>query len=123
MPTTILADRLKKAKLVAVIAQKKLAKLTGLNESTIDELEAEYRDTININTLNKLLSVLDSNIILDDYLSYILNQGDNIKRLINKYGVNRICELLKCHRNTIERYRDSKYQLPRNKYERLKELL
>lgn len=123
MPTTTLVGRLKKAKLMAGITQKELAKLTRLSESTINELEAGYRDTININTLKKLLSVLDPNIILDDYLSYILNQDNNIERLINKYGVNRICELLQCHRNIIERYRDSKYQLPRNRYEKLKELL
>lgn len=123
LPTKTLADRIKKAKLVAGFTQKEMAKLTGLSFSSINELESGYRKNINIDTLKKLLLVLDPNIILDDYLSYILNQGSNIKKLIDKNGINKICEQLKCHRSTVERYRDNKCQIPRYKYERLKELL
>ncbi|WP_411170695.1 helix-turn-helix domain-containing protein [Clostridium sp. MB05] len=123
LPETTLSERLRKAKLIYGINQKDLARKTGLSEASINKLEAGYRDTININTLKKLLSVLDSNIILDYYLSYILNQGNNIKELIYKYGITRICEPLQCHRSTIDRYRDNKYQIPHDKYEKLKDLL
>ena len=77
MPIDTLSDRIKKAKLVAGITQKELVKLTGLSRSTINELEAGYRDNITRETLLKLISVLDKDIICDDYLSYILNQEKN----------------------------------------------
>lgn len=120
LPTKTLADRIKKAKLISNLSRKELASLTGLSESTISELESGFRSNISIDTLRKLISVLDENIILDDYLSYILNQGVNIKKLIDDNGINKICEQLKCHRTTLERYKNNTIQFPRERYDLLK---
>lgn len=115
-----LAQRLKKAKLLKGLTQEQLALIAGLSRSTINELEAGYRDNITRDTLIKLISVLDSQIICDDYLNYILNQEDNINNLISLYGKTELCNLLKVHRSTLERWANGKYQLPRDKYTLIK---
>ncbi|WP_368254974.1 helix-turn-helix domain-containing protein, partial [Clostridium paraputrificum] len=112
MPIDTLSDRIKKAKLVAGLTQKELVKLTGLSRSTINELEAGYRDNITRETLLKLISVLDKDIICDDYLSYILNQERNINLLINTYGIEKLSSILECHHSAIYRWKVFKYQLP-----------
>lgn len=116
-----LAQRLKKAKLLKGLTQEQLALNTGLSRSTINELEAGYRDNITRDTLLKLISVLDPQIICDDYLNYILNQEDNINNLISLYGKTELCNLLKVHRSTLERWANGKYQLPKDKYTLIKE--
>lgn len=122
LPTETLSQRITKAKLILDISQNELAIKTGLSRSTINELEAGYRDTISIDTLKKLITVLDQNIILDDYLKYILDQKNNIKALISIYGVFKLSKLLNCHRSTIQRYRDEIYQLPKSKFIIIKDL-
>lgn len=116
-----LAQRLKKAKLLKGLTQEQLALSTGLSRSTINELEAGYRDNITRDTLLKLISVLDPQIICDDYLNYILNQEDNINNLISLYGKTKLCNLLKVHRSTLERWANGKYQLPKDKFKIIKE--
>ncbi|MEO2681336.1 helix-turn-helix domain-containing protein, partial [Clostridium butyricum] len=59
LPINTFANRITKAKLYAGISQEELSKLTGLSRSTINDLEAGYRNEINKNTLLKLLSVLN----------------------------------------------------------------
>ena len=122
MPIDTLSNRIKKAKLVAGITQKELVKLTGLSRSTINELEAGYRDNITRETLLKLISVLDKDIICDDYLSYILNQERNINLLIDTYGIEKLSSILECHHSAIYRWKVFKYQLPKNKYILIKKL-
>ena len=122
MPIDTLSNRIKKAKLVAGITQKELVKLTGLSRSTINELEAGYRDNITRETLLKLISVLDKDIICDDYLSYILNQEKNIDLLITTYGIEKLSAILKCHHSSIYRWKAFKYQLPKDKYILIKKL-
>lgn len=117
-----LAQRLKKAKLLKGLTQEQLALNTGLSRSTINELEAGYRDNITRDTLLKLISVLDPQIICDDYLNYILTQEDNINALISLYGKTELCNLLKVHRCTLERWANGKYQLPKDKFKIIKEL-
>lgn len=122
LPVITFAQRLKKAKLIAGVSQKKLSKATNLSLSTINELEAGYRDNIKISTLNKLLTVLDKDILCDDYCIFILNQKLNIEKLLLKYSVKQLTELLNIHRSTIERWRDGKYQISRKQYELMKKL-
>ena len=122
MPTNTLSERIKKAKLIKGLTQYQLSKLTGLSRSTINELESGYRDDITRETLLKLISVLDKNIICDDYLLYILNQEKNINSLINTYGITKLSKLLKCHHSSIYRWKIFKYQVPKNKYLLIKRL-
>jgi DNA-binding XRE family transcriptional regulator len=122
LPENTFAEKIKKAKMLKGLTQEELSKVTGLSRSTINELEADYRDNITRDTLNKLLTILDSNIICDDYLKYILNQENNIKNLISLYGKTKLSDLLKVHRSTIERWANGKYQLPKEKHNLIKEL-
>lgn len=105
------------------LTQKEVAEKTGLSRSTISELEAGLRENISIPTLKKLISVLDPNIILDDYLTFILEQESNICDLINKYGKNKISKILKCHISTVERYANNTSKFPPKKFNLLKPYL
>lgn len=115
LPQNTFAQKLKKAKILKGFTQEKLSQLTGLSRSTINELEAGYRNNIKRDTLKRLQTVL-GDMILDDYLTYILHQEDNIKILINTYGINKLSQMLNIHRSTLERWRDGKYQIPRDKF-------
>ena len=116
LPCDTFAQRLKKAKLMAGFSQKTLAAATGLSVSTINELEAGYRDSISRDSLIKLLSVLDKDVLCDDYCLFILEQEKTIKGLIDKYGIRNICDSLKVHRSTLERWKNFKYQINRSNY-------
>lgn len=120
LPEETFSDRLKKAKLITGLTQKELSEKTGVSLSTINELEAGYRDNIQRDTLLKLLKVLDKNILCDDYLLFILNQENNIRKLIFKYGTTNLCKIINCHHSQIYRWRDFKYQVSRKCYEKLK---
>lgn len=121
LPIKTFANRITKAKLYADISQEQLSKLTGLSSTTVNELEAGYRDTPSKDTLLKLLTVLDRNILCDDYCNFILDQKNIIKQLISLYGIKELSNKLNVHRSTIERWRDSKNQIKRNYYNLLKE--
>ena len=101
---------------MAGFSQRTLAAATGLSVSTINELEAGYRDSISRDTLIKLLGVLDKDILCDDYCLFILEQEKNVQVLIEKYGVNKICDSLNVHRSTLERWKSFKYQVNRTNY-------
>ena len=122
LPENTLAERFKKAKLISGLTQYQLSDLIGLSRSTINELECGYRDYITRETLLKLISVLDKDIICDDYLLYILNQEKNITFLIDQYGIIKLCTILKCHHSSIYRWKDFKFQLPKDKFEIIKKL-
>jgi len=121
LPCNTLAERIKKAKFIEGLTQENLAKLTGLSRSTINELEAGYRDNINRDTLNNLLKVLDKDIICDDYLNYILNQEENVRGLISTYSLSGLCKILSIHRSTIERWRNGRFQISRKYFESIKQ--
>lgn len=108
--------RLSKAKSVADYSQRTLSEATGLSLSTINELEAGYRDTISRDTLNKLLTVLDKEIMCDDYCKYILNQENNVTKLLSQYTINNLSKQLNVHRSTVERWRSGIYQISRKQY-------
>ena len=116
LPTDTFAQRLTKAKLLADVTQIQLAKLTGLSKSAIDSIESGKRDNITIDTLKKLLTVLDEDILCDDYHKFILHQAENIKELINRHGFSALLEKLNVHRSTLERYRDGKIKISRKMY-------
>lgn len=122
LPIQTFADRLKKAKAIKGISQKELADSTGISRSCINELEAGYRDNISICTLNKLISVLDKNILCDDYLNFVLNQQQYINEAIDKKGITNLCKYIKSHHSTVYRWRDNKNKIPYNKYILLKEM-
>ena len=113
LPVGSLSARLKKAKLLLNLTQKELATLTGLSRATINEIEAGCRENISRATLIKLISVLDKDIICDDYLNFILKQEDNINNAISKFGVKKLSYLLNCDPTTIYRWRNFKFQVPK----------
>lgn len=117
LPYETFSQRLSKAKSIADYSQRTLSKVTGLSLSTISELEAGYRDNISKDTLNKLLTVLDKNILCDDYCNFILNQESEVKKILHVYNINTLSNLLKVHRSTIERWCSGKYQISRTQYE------
>lgn len=116
LPTKTFAQRLTKAKLLADVTQVQLAELTGLSKSAIDSIESGKRDNIKIDTLKKLITVLDEDILCNDYHRFILHQEENIKELINSYGFPTLLEKLSVHRSTLERYRDGKIKISRKMY-------
>ncbi len=118
-PINTFANRITKARLYAGISQKELSNLTGLSRSTINELEAGYRDDISKDTLLKLLSILNYNILCDNYCKFILNQKQNMQLLIKKYTINELSSQLNINRSTIERWRDCKYQVKRVMYNKI----
>lgn len=122
LPTTTFSERLKKAKLIKGVSQKQLAKMSNLDRSTLCELERGTRTNITRDTLLKLMSILDKNILCDEYYLYILNQEENITNLLHRYGIQKLCNILKCHHSSIYRWRDFRNQLPRDKFEIIKDL-
>lgn len=116
LPSDTFAQRLSKAKIIAGFSQRTLSEATGLSQSTINELEAGYRDNITKDTLLKLISVLDKEILCDGYCNFILNQENEIKKLIDICSIKNLSNLLHLHRSTIEKWRDGKYQVSRKQY-------
>lgn len=110
------AQRLSNAKSLSNYSQKSLSEATGISLSTISNLEAGYRDNITRDTLIKLLTVLDRHVLCDDYCNFILNQENEIKKLLHLYSMSKLSKLLSIHRSTIERWRNGKYQVSRKQY-------
>ena len=107
----------------------KSIKLKGYNQNDIVRLTKLDRSTINqfakrdfkIDTLKKIISVIGDD-FCDDYCRFILNQSENIKQLINKYGIKNLVSKLNVARSTIERWRDNIYQVKINQYKKIKNL-
>ena len=107
----------------------KSIKLKGYNQNDIVRLTKLDRSTINqfakrdfkIDTLKKIISVIGDD-FCDDYCRFILNQSENIKQLINKYGIKNLVSKLNVARSTIERWRDNIYQVTINQYKNIKNL-
>ena len=78
-------------------------KVCGLDRSTICEVERKKDHNIKLETLKKLMAAMDDKLLLDDYCKFILNQQEEIKKLIDKFGKVFLCNTLKVHRSTLER--------------------
>ena len=102
------------------LSQVQLAKICGLDRSTIYEIERKVDHNIKLETLKKLMAVMDHEILLDDYCKFILNQQEEIKKLIDKFGKVFLCNTLKVHRSTLERWESGKYQVKRDIFEKIK---
>lgn len=87
MPCNNLAQRPKKARMLTGMSQVELAKEVGISRSVLNEVEAGYRDKILRPTLLKLLTVLDKDIVCDDYYRFVLEQEEKLKLLVEKYGL------------------------------------
>lgn len=123
LPSETFAQKLCKSKIIAGFSQRTLSESTGLSLSTINELEAGYRENITKDTLFKLLTVLDKKILCDDYCNFILNQENEIKKLIDMYSIKNLSNLLHLHRSAIEKWRDGKNQVSRKQYNKIRLLI
>lgn len=113
------ALRFKKAKLYANMSQEQLASATNLSRSTINDLECGYREEISLDTLQKLLTVLDKKILCDDYCLFILNQREKMAELMTKYTVKELSTKLQVDRTTIYKYKDCKTQIKRETFKKI----
>ena len=102
------------------LSQIQLAKICGLDRSTICEIERKKDHNIKLETLKKLMAVMDDELLLDDYCKFILNQKEEIKKLIDRFGKVFLCNTLKVHRSTLERWESGKYQVKREIFEKIK---
>ena len=91
-----------------------------MDRSTINEIERNPNHNIKLETLRKLMTVLDNEILLDDYCKFILNQQNVIQNLIDKFGKEYLCNKLGVHRSTLERWRSGKYQVKRKLFEQIR---
>ncbi|WP_195517359.1 helix-turn-helix transcriptional regulator [uncultured Clostridium sp.] len=56
------------------LRQIQLAKICGLDRSTICEVERKKDHNIKLETLKKLMAVMSDKLLLNDYCKFILNQ-------------------------------------------------
>lgn len=117
------ALKLKKARTIAGYSQSGLAHITGLSRSCIYDLESGVFTNIQKDTLMALIQVLDKNILCDEYCNFILHQEDEIRKLILKFGMKKLCSILKVHRSTVERWMKGTYQVKKEKYILIKKII
>lgn len=117
------ALKLKKARTISGYSQSVLSHITGLSRSCIYDLESGSITNIQKDTLISLMKVLDKNILCDEYCDFILHQEDEIKKLVLKYSMKNLCEKLRVHRSTVERWMKGEYQVKKEKYILIKELI
>lgn len=102
------------------LSQIQLAEISRLDRSTIAEIERKGNHNIKVETLRKLMEVTDDEKLLDDYCRFILNQKEEIKKLIDKFGKEFLCNTLGIHRSTLERWGSGKYQVKREMFEKIR---
>lgn len=102
------------------LSQIQLAEVSGLDKSTIAEIERKSDHNIKLETLEKLMVVLGDENLLDDYCRFILNQEKEVKELIDKFGKEYLCNTLGVHRSTVERWGSGKYQVKREMFQVIK---
>ncbi len=105
------------------LSQIQLGEISGLDRSTIAEIERKRDHNIKVETLKKLMEVIEDEKLLDDYCRFILNQKEEIKRLIDKFGKEYLCNTLGVHRSTLERWGSGKYQVKREIFEKIKSII
>lgn len=117
-----ISERVKMCRKIKGLSQIQLAEISGLDKSTINQIEVNNNHNIKLETLKKLMRVLDNEILLDDYCKFILNQKEVIQKLIDKFGKEYLCNTLGVHRSTLERWRDEKYQIKREVFQEIKRI-
>ena len=113
-------ERVKLCREIKGLSQIQLADISGLYKSTINEIERNTNHNIKLDTLRKLMTVLDNEILLDDYCKFIINQQEVIQNLIDKFGKEYLCNISGVHRSTLERWGSGKYQVKRRVFEKIK---
>ncbi|WP_139376110.1 helix-turn-helix transcriptional regulator [Clostridium oryzae] len=122
MPCNNLAQRPKKARMLTGMSQVELAKEVGISRSVLNEVEAGYRDKILRPTLLKLLTVLDKDIVCDDYYRFVLEQEEKLKLLVEKYGLRKLARMIGVDASSLEHWKRGDYQISRKYFERILEL-
>ncbi|OPJ60569.1 helix-turn-helix protein [Clostridium oryzae] len=104
------------------MSQVELANKVGISCSVLNEVEAGYRDKILRPTLLKLLTVLDKDILCDDYYLFVLEQEERLKLLVEKYGLRKLARLIGVDISSLDRWKKGDYQISRRYFERILEL-
>ncbi|ELQ0171376.1 helix-turn-helix domain-containing protein [Clostridium perfringens] len=107
------SDRLKKARLIAGYSQNELSKLVKLSKSYINDFEVGTQTHISKGNILKLHEFLYIDLVMNDYIYFVLNQNAILKDLLNKYQLPELAKLLLVHESTIQNgiMRKFKYQL------------
>ena len=115
MPVSTLAERITKIKLMKNMSNRELACKSGISHSAIDALVSGWRQEIKRETLLKLIKVLGTD-ICDEYLKFILNQEENLKKYDKRYLIKTCC----VNRSTVERWISGENTIKRKYYDLLK---
>ena len=122
MPCNNLVERLKKARLLTGLSQEELAKKVGISRSVLNDVEAGYRDKILRPTLLKLLTVLNKDILCDDYYLFVLEQEKKSKPLVEKYVLRKLARMIGVDASSLDHWKRGDYQISRRYYEILSKL-
>ncbi|OPJ55710.1 helix-turn-helix protein [Clostridium oryzae] len=104
------------------MSQVELAKKVGISRSVLNEVEAGYRNKILRPTLLKLLTVLDKDILCDDYYCFVLEQEQKLKPLVEKYGLRNLARMIGVDVSSLEHWKRGDYQISRRYYDKIVEL-
>lgn len=105
------------------LSQIQLAEISKLDRGTINDIERKSNHNIKVDTLRKLMEVFEDENLLDDYCRFILNQKEEVKKLIDKFGKEFLCNTLGVHRSTLERWGSGKYQVKREMFENIRSII
>ncbi|WP_079428518.1 helix-turn-helix domain-containing protein [Clostridium oryzae] len=122
IPCNNLSERLKKARMMTGLSQVELAKKIGISRSVLNEVEAGYRDKILRPTLLKLLTVLDKEILCDDYYMFVLEQEEKLKLLVEKYGLRKLARIIGIDASSLDHWKRGDYQISRIFFKRILKL-
>lgn len=122
LPENTFPERLRKARYIKGLNKTDLAKLSGVSRPTIVALEQGYRKSIEKITLLNFLKVLDKDLLCDEYCLYILNQKNNIKKLLVDYNIEYLSKHLKTKKSVIEKWIDENFQISRWQFDLIKKL-
>lgn len=104
------------------LSQIQLAEISRLDRNTIAEIERKSDHNLKVDTLKKLMEVIDDEKLLDDYCRFTLNQEKEVKELIDKFGKEYLCNTLGVHRSTLERWGSGKYQVKRDIFDKVRSI-
>ncbi|OPJ55703.1 helix-turn-helix protein [Clostridium oryzae] len=104
------------------LSQVELAKKIGISRSVLNEVEAGYRDKILRPTLLKLLTVLDKEILCDDYYMFVLEQEEKLKLLVEKYGLRKLARIIGIDASSLDHWKRGDYQISRIFFKRILKL-
>lgn len=116
-----MAERFLAARIKAKLTPLQLHEKSGVSCHCFRDIELGVRDSIHITNLKKLLKVLDEEILLDEYLRFILyKQEDCFKKLLGKYDESELSGKFKCKTSTIRSWACGRYRIKRSTFEILK---